>query len=65
MATRFRSISRVMCRGYLRVNYKPVVTGEFEDIGNPITGSQLVPKVVQVPFLERRTSTDRKKWVTY
>ena len=62
---KFRSLNRALSRGHLRVNYKPVVTVEFEDIGNPITGSQLVPKVVQVPFLERRTSTNRKKWVTY
>ena len=62
---KFRSLNRALRRGHLRVNYKPVVTGEFEDIGNPITGSQLVPKVVQVPVLERRSSRCRKVWLKY
>ena len=65
MAMRFKSTTRALHRGHLRVNYKPVVTGQFKDIGNPITGSQLIPEVIQVPYLERRTSTNKRKWIPY
>lgn len=62
---RFKSVSRAIRRGHLRINYKPIFTKKFEDIGNPTTGSQLVPKMVQVPFLERRSSRNRKVWLKY
>ncbi len=65
MATKFKSITKAIKRGHLRIAYKTIQQG-FKDIGNPILGSNLVPTGIKIPsHLERRTSTNKRKWIPY
>jgi len=58
---RFKSTTRALRRGHLRWNLKTINLG-FE--ANAITGI-ISPKTIQIPYLERNTSRNKRNWIPY
>ena len=59
MPTRYKSVGNAIKRGHLRVNTKEVQDGWDSDV---ITGI-IAPKMVKLPFIERKTN--RGNWIPY